>query len=121
MVISSTKCNKCNVRICKNRPQLKCSLCEQIKHFKCNGLTKREAFEIIESRPDWVCRDCIFEILPVNGVQDIPRVSLDQCYACTRKISAFTVVEKCSLCDKKCHKLCINGSLGCQKCCFSRF
>ena len=67
-MVNNTRCDKCDVRIPKNRPQLKCIICDTIKHFKCIGLTKNEAFEIIKNQPLWSCPDCIVGILPLNLV-----------------------------------------------------
>ena len=112
----NNKCTKCNVRIPKNRPQLKCSICNNIKHFKCVGLTKREAFEIIENQPLWTCQDCIMSILPLNLVLGI-KSKLVNCNACSKKIGQSTVIAKCSWCNLRCHKDCVNGDLGCIRCC----
>ena len=96
-------CEKCNKRIPKNRPQLKCSICNTIKHFKCINLTKREAFEIIQNQPLWSCRDCIMDILPSNLTIDI-RHSAEKCNACSKNIGPSIVVAKCSWCNLRCHK-----------------
>ena len=93
---------------------LRCSVCDSIKHYKCNGLTKNEAFEIIENQPHWTCSECTFDILPVNLVLDIKN-KLESCDVCYKKISSSSVVSKCFWCNNRCHKTCINGSLGCFK------
>ena len=92
-------CKKCNVRIPKNRPQLKCSICDDIKHFKCIGLTKREAFDIIENQPQWSCPDCIIAILPINLASGI-RTNLEKCEACSRTIGPSMAVATCSWCSR---------------------
>ena len=107
-------CEKCKVRIPKNRPMLKCDICECIKHFKCNGLTKNEAFEIIEGRYHWTCQDCSYNILPINAV---PEAETYKCHVCSKKINSSTAIVTCNLCDGKCHKKCSAGTLGCLKCC----
>ena len=109
-------CTKCNARIPKNRPQLKCSICNNIKHFKCVGLTKREAFEIIEKQPLWSCSDCMMGILPLNLLVGI-RTNSENCEACSKKIGPSMVAATCSWCNLRCHKKCINGDLGCIRCC----
>ena len=109
------RCEKCDVRIPKNRPMLKCSICNSIKHFKCNGLTKNEAFEIIKNDTDWSCKDCIFSILPVNLVLDV-RQTLENCSVCEKKISSNSIVFKCTWCEGRCHKSCVKGQLGCVRC-----
>ena len=107
------------MRIPKNRPLLKCSICECTKHYRCNGLTKMEAFDIIENCPDWSCQDCIFSILPVNLLLNthVHGNSLEQCYACSKKINSSAAVATCTWCDGRCHKTCLNGPLGCKICC----
>ena len=115
-MVNRTKCDKCNVRIPKNRPQLKCSICNTIKHFKCNGLTKNEAFEIIKNQPLWSCSDCISNILPLNLVLEIKNKP-EKCEACFKNIGPSMVVAKCPWCNVRCHKNCINGNLGCNLCC----
>ena len=109
---AGVKCDKCGVRIPKNRPLLKCSICDSIKHFKCNGLSKNEAFEIIQNHPQWTCQECLSSILPVNLVLGTKH-KLDNCDACFKKISSTTAVSACPLCDRRCHKTCLNGNLGC--------
>ena len=114
--MAPVKCDKCSVRIPKNRPQLKCDNCEKIKHFKCNGLSKMEAFDIIQNHPYWTCQDCIFNILPINVAHNIKDV-LEKCDACSLKIKGSSVVSTCPWCNGRCHKNCLNGQLGCTKCC----
>ena len=110
------RCEKCEVRISNNRPMLKCSMCNSIKHFKCNSLSKNEAYEIFQNIPEWACQDYIFSILPVNLVLNI-KPKLENCAACLKQISSKNVVSKCSWCDGRCHKSCLNGSLGCSLVC----
>ena len=117
---NKAKCEKCNVRIPKNRPQLKCNICNTIKHFKCNGLTKNEAFEIIKNQPLWSCSDCISNILPLNLAQEIKNKP-EKCEACSKNIGPSMVVAKCPWCNVRCHKKCINGDLGCNLCCNNIF
>lgn len=112
-----SKCEKCNVRIPKNRPLLKCSICDTIKHFKCNGLSKKEAYEIIIRSPHWACLDCISSILPINAATEPIRARLDKCTSCNKTINPSSVISTCGWCDNRCHKSCINGGLGCKKCC----
>lgn len=109
-------CEKCEVRIPKNRPQLKCSHCDIIKHYRCNNLTKREAAEIIEKFPLWTCPDCLYNSLPLNA-PDTTNVIRVTCPACCTKIKPSSVVATCVWCDSCCHKDCIIGPLGCKQCC----
>ena len=114
---SKSTCEKCNVRIPKNRPLLKCSNCDEIKHYKCNGLSKTDANEIISSSYLWTCLDCITSILPINLATSPKRTSLEKCTSCNKNINAHSTVATCDWCDNRCHKSCINGNLGCIKCC----
>ena len=110
------KCEKCGTRIPNNRPVLKCSLCDCIKHFKCNGLTRNEAFDIIENHSHWTCLDCLQNILPINLVLNV-RNECQKCDACSKLIKSSTAISKCEWCGSRCHKTCTNGQLGCNKCC----
>ena len=113
---SRSICEKCDVRIPKNRPKLKCSHCDIIKHYKCNNLTKKEATDIVENFPLWTCPDCLLNSLPVNA-PDITNVIPETCPACRTKIKPSSVGATCVWCDFRCHKACTKGSLGCNKCC----
>ena len=71
-------CEKCNVRVPKNRPKLICSECRHFKHYRCQKLTKAEALEIIGGTGvKWTCYECIVSALPLNAcavsrVRDVP-------------------------------------------------
>ena len=95
------RCDKCNVRIPKNRPMLKCDICDYIKHFKCNGLTKNEAFEIIERSGHWTCQECMLKILPINAM---PEPHVYKCHVCSKIINSTTARVVCTLCNHLCHK-----------------
>ena len=61
-------CEKCDIRLPKNRPLLVCSLCSNLKHYKCNMLSKNEALLIIDSGQMnyWTCQDCITTLFPAT-------------------------------------------------------
>ncbi len=64
---TNNHCNKCRVRVPKNHPKLKCIICNENKHFKCQSLSKADAKHISESSIDWICTGCITSILPINA------------------------------------------------------
>ena len=65
--VNNYYCNKCSVRIPKHRPRLVCSICKQLKHLRCQYLSRSEATHILNTDTNWICRDCVAEILPVNA------------------------------------------------------
>ena len=64
--MSSLHCDKCDIRIPKYRPLLICSICKEIKHYKCNNMSKNEASTIIANgqMAFWTCQDCITSLFP---------------------------------------------------------
>ena len=61
------KCDKCNVKIPKIQPKLRCTICDSIKHLACQKLTKSDANHIIRLKLNWTCMECISDILPINA------------------------------------------------------
>ncbi len=118
-------CDKCNVRLPKNRPKLLCWCCDKPKHYRCQGLSKNDAHEILSARiGGWICNDCMPEILPVNACIKSPcRGSHNnnnfkaKCHSCNRMCYSKSKVKTCQWCDEICHIRCINDTLGCQRCC----
>ena len=41
-------CEKCDVRIPASHPRLYCSICQKIKHARCQNLSKTEAVLIVD-------------------------------------------------------------------------
>ena len=125
MLTNKIVCEKCDVRIPKNRPKLICYACDCIKHYKCNNLTKREALDIVESSSSWLCQTCLHNALPVNAIgtiytstrKDSIKYSKLNCTSCLSKVSESSCIVQCQWCDNRCHKKCVNESLGCNKCC----
>ena len=87
-------CKQCNVRIPANRPKLKCNSCNEIKHFRCENLTKSDAMRIIDNRAQaksWWCLNCtkdLLQELPAGACvsegrvrRAEPRFSI-KCHAC---------------------------------------
>ena len=121
MTKSKPTCPKCLKRISKNRPKLFCTVCEQIKHFSCQGLSKNDAEHIINIQLSWTCADCIIEVLPINACK-IPRGTQPtnfkiKCSSCCGYSYSSTNVRICHLCDESVHQKCYKNELGCLKCC----
>ena len=121
---SSVVCNDCNDRIPTYQRKLKCYICDQIKHHKCQKLSKKDVNKICKVRPSrWACHECIYSILPVDAASrrrptPLPRVKT-KCSACNGFSYTTNNIESCPWCDGVCHKKCLKGGLGCIKCCES--
>ena len=114
-------CEKCEVRIPASHPRLHCTLCLNLKHAKCQNLTKAEAINIVEnSSQDWICYDCISNILPVNACIPIKSASKSnsipkfkqKCGACAGFSYTPSNISVCCWCDTPCHKKCVKGQFG---------
>ena len=118
-------CTKCRTRVPKNRPRLVCSICNTAKHYKCQSLTKTDAYFIISCTTlDWSCYECVTEILPVNACVVTRKKSVDtiarfkvKCSSCNGQSYSAKNISNCQWCGEICHKKCVNGTLGCNKCC----
>lgn len=119
----TSHCEKCTKRIPVNHPKLYCSLCNKTKHFKCERLTKTDALNIIASQNNWICGDCIIDILPINATTEIkhsctkPPQTKVQCSACEGMSYSPLSVTTCTWCERAVHKKCSKNLLGCIKCC----
>ena len=118
------KCETCQKKIPKHQPKLRCSICNDVKHLACQKLTKSDANLIIHSKLQWTCRECIFEILPVNACQQARRGKHSivekfkvKCFSCHGYSYTARNVRTCDYCDNKVHLKCWNNSLGCTRCC----
>ena len=118
-------CTTCNSKLLRHRPNLYCNYCNTVKHYLCQGLSKTEAQYILENTVhDWICRDCIVDILPVGAcastrtikVPTTPRFKA-KCQCCSGMSYNQKNIETCPWCDKLCCKKCSNNSLGCNNCC----
>ena len=127
-------CTTCNDRIPKNRPKLMCDLCNCVKNYRCQNLSKRDANLIVSDqnlRKNWTCRDCMLSILPINAAQyysskrskkhntlesTITSSSTTNCCSCNRRAITTTMVL-CPWCNLLSHRKCSNNSLGCDSCC----
>ena len=116
---TQVRCGLCTIRIPKNRRDLICSNCNDIKHYKCQRLSKTDVAFINETqRLTWTCRECIVDALPVNdwGTTKAEKFKV-QCHSCTGYSHKETNVLQCPWCLNLNHKKCINNELGCIKCC----
>ena len=122
---SKVVCAKCDVRIPASHPRLFCSICKELKHAKCQFLSKSEARDISNDASfQWSCYDCISSILPINlckatrknGGTLEPKFK-QKCAVCNGFSHSVNNVSKCEWCDKICHTKCVKGQLGCLSCC----
>lgn len=123
------RCDNCNVRVPPNRPVLVCCICLEVKHYKCNNLSKTEATDLISSGNlgYWTCRDCVTTLFPANidalsnntnctTTNNTTINHMIYCTACTNPCSPSSH-SICNWCDKPCHYKCMKGVLGCISCC----
>ena len=131
------RCEKCKIRVPKNRPILVCSICRESKHYKCNNLSRSEAVAIVTNNQMcyWTCQDCITSLFPANidnqtkSTDDATTALattkyITYCAACNKPCSSGTCDEThntytCTWCDMPCHKKCLKNTLGCLACCNS--
>ena len=118
------KCDKCNVKIPKMQPKLRCSICDSIKHLACQKLTKSDANQIIRLKLNWTCTECISDILPINACIPAKIVKSERptrfkvkCSACNGFCYSAHNVRICDYCNNKVHVKCWRNDLGCTKCC----
>ena len=125
--ISKVNCQNCAVRLSKNSPQLFCDICGNLKHAKCENLSKLEASSIANSRFSWTCHECITDILPINAhaamttnakvtTNQVPRFHV-KCHCCNGNSYSPRNVVQCSWCDNFVHLKCHKSDLGCISCC----
>ena len=122
MIVGKVVCEKCDVRIPKNRPKLTCNFCTTVKCYKCNNLSKNEALDIINGAGGWMCQVCLHDALPINAITHSKNLNKSEtpvsiCTACSKNINQTVCTAWCRWCESQCHKSCIMGTLGCKKCC----
>ena len=120
--IRPNHCDKCEKRIPKNHPHLYCALCQRLKHYKCEKLTKLEADELAKTY--WTCYECLSSILPIRacdeGILDSHNTTKkykQQCHSCLGWSYSLRNVRECNWCELAVHKKCYRYELGCVKCC----
>ena len=119
------RCEKCEVKIPKTQPKLRCTICNDIKHLRCQNLTKADAEYIVYLGSAWTCYECISAILPVSAceVTKNRQAILSnqkfkiQCSACRGYCYTPRNARNCEFCDKSVHVKCLNENLGCTMCC----
>ena len=118
------KCEKCEVKIPKHMPMLKCSVCEKIKHLSCQKLTKSDAKHILALKSPWSCYECNTDILPINACsgKTIKNKTTNinfkiKCSVCSGFSYNPRNVRTCKHCDQQVHVKCWNQELGCTSCC----
>ena len=130
MTVRRVKCEQCDQKIPKNQPKLRCSICCDFKHLKCQKLTKSDASYIIQLKIDWTCNECLSSILPINGCSAPKRRKVTnssgqkfkiQCASCYGYSYTPKNVRTCAFCDGQVHVKCWNNDLGCTACCESIF
>ena len=120
------KCDKCNVKVPKAQPKLRCTVCNNLKHLACQKLTKSDANYIIQLKIQWTCSECMQQILPVNACWSLEKSKKSKetapkfkikCAACNGFSYSARNVRTCDYCIKQVHLKCWNNSLGCRTCC----
>ena len=120
-------CEKCSVRVPKNRPVPVCYFCNIPKHYRCQNLSRTDAEAIVHNAAyQWICGACIADILPVNAYvrkcnrdknENIAKRFKEKCMCCGGQSYSPKNIKVCMWCDQPCHIKCLNGDLGCIKCC----
>ena len=117
-------CEKCDVRLPKNRPKLICAYCRCAKHYSCQKLSTADAWSIIDNKAyDWTCYECLADMLPVNAPVKIDRSKPSKesfkakCQCCDGLSYSPKNITTCPWCTQLCHIRCVNNSLGCNNCC----
>ena len=117
-------CEKCDVRLPKNRPKLICAHCLRAKHYSCQKLSKADAWSIIDNKAyDWICYECFADMLPVNAPVKISRSKPStndfkaKCQCCGGQSYSPKNLITCPWCSELSHQKCVNNSLGCNNCC----
>ena len=132
------RCTLCTVRIPKYRRNLICSVCRDIKHYRCQGLSKLDVENIHgASGYDWICHECISDALPINAcspsktksklgkqnnnknTEKKQKIFKVQCTSCSGYCLKESNIAVCYWCSSPNHNKCMKGQLGCINCCTS--
>ena len=126
MTVRRARCELCDIKMPKKQPKLRCSICCEFKHLKCQNLTKADANYLIYLKIDWTCHECLISILPVNGGLTAKRTKSAkiigpkykvQCSSCNGFSYTPRNVRTCEHCENQVHAKCWNHGLGCTSCC----
>ena len=122
--INRIKCETCQIKIPKAQPKLICTICNKLKHLACQKLTKSDASNLIYLKVPWTCKECIFEILPINACLPARHRKNDKiskfkvrCTVCSGYSYSIRNIRTCDYCMNQVHLKCHNNSLGCTTCC----
>ena len=120
-------CEICAVKIPKHLCNLVCSFCGEIKHAKCQKLTRTDVDLINQSGESWICYECISHALPINLCTQLTTKSpieaktsttfKSKCSACHGYSYVASNTVKCNWCNLMVHKKCYKNLLGCIRCC----
>ena len=120
------KCVKCEKRVQKHKPIIKCCICNNIYHPKCHFLTPDDINTLIDNGlyDTWSCGGCNVNAIPLNYTDD-SIINTSQiienrivntpknCHTCSKLGYRMKI---CYLCDNTSHKRCHAGDMGCKKC-----
>ena len=123
-------CNICSNRLLSYKSYIKCSLCEQYSHGRCNSLSKTDSEIILTNSSlcaDWICHACKVEVFPNisdnieitttnTHIVDNPCTSniISMCYSCTLPLGKR--FSFCEYCSNNVHLRCNLSHFGCKKC-----
>ena len=109
-------CHICTQRLLNYRDYLKCSICENYSHSKCNRIAKTESIHIIDNNilhNKWICITCTqSSSLSVPTTPDLNISS--SCSSCLKPLGKHFSV--CTFCDNNVHTRCNKLQLGCNTC-----
>ena len=111
------KCNICSQRLLNYKTYLKCTMCCESSHPKCNYLSKNEA-EQLKLATSWTCLTCTKETFPFFDDYTEPPTTNNynkiNCYSCSKVLGMQ--IFKCEICNNNIHKRCKLENSGCKKC-----
>lgn len=114
-------CNFCNKGIQTHKIKIKCDLCRNVYHPKCNGLKPSDVRTLTELSliNSWTCAACVNYIFPLlscaSGASGVGKATVPKrpCYTCNK---LGTRLQACDLCGKESHARCFAGPIGCKTC-----
>ena len=122
---TSRKCKKCERRIQISKPSIRCCICEQLYHPKCQNLTPIDIQTLHDNKlhQSWSCTNCNAGALPLFYSDDYligsdhlikkRKKCAKNCYTCS-KIGMN--LKSCVLCGNKSHARCQSLNMGCKRC-----
>ena len=108
--LNRIRCETCDVKIPKTHPKLRCTFCNELKHLACQKLSKSDANYLICMETQWICRECILEILPIGGClsakpdnDTINKKFKVKCFCCNGFSYSPRNVRTCEFCMNQVH------------------